>query len=400
VIILEEEGHPSHKLWDQYPRLSNWYAVQQLQHIYQCHVLCTAAFPSLKAWAAVEQKDMVQVGTRPLAPKIRLMASTFADRDSHFLLPQEFLQQLKRWSAGGKNIFLLHARPGSWQTAVCRACHKAQRCPTCNLALAVRGSGSKTRLHCAQCQEDSPLPAVCAVCKKGKLRFFGPGSETLSGIVSKILPRQKIASLDAQALKSLSPAALQKLLRSHPIILGTSALLRYDLPQTFDQLVWLFPEASLLYPDVRTHERHLFELARLQGLQPGRAITVVTRQAELVREQLDTPIATLYPRLLRERKRLHYPPVNDMVRLTLKGTTAHQAMKKGVALRQLLDARLQALGDGARDIRIRGPFQSFQTRSRREHEVHILLLGNIERLTALHRGLPADVVDLDPQRII
>ncbi len=400
LIIVEEEQHPSHKLWDQYPRLSNMVAVKYLKSIYNCHVLLTASFPSLASWSHVQSGAIKQVGGTIVTPTIRSIAATLEDQRARHLLPQAFVNLLRTWYGAGQHILLLHARKGSWQTIVCAQCHLALRCPHCELALIVKGSGQKAQLACQHCNFTMDVPTTCPRCRKGKLRFFGPGSETLAFGLGKIVPPNQVFSLDADVFKRLTPTALRNALASRSVVLSTSALLREDLPQEFHRLVWLFPESSLLYPDVRTHERHLIELARLQALAPGQSITLVTRQPELVKEQLAPPLNLLYPRLLKERQRLHYPPTTDMVRLSVAGTTTHQAVKKGIHVRDFIEKRMTSMGEAALGIRLRGPFQSFHKRERNQYQVHLLLLGDLAKLTLLYRGLPVDIVDVDPQRIM
>lgn len=398
LAILEEEQFPSHKLWDQYPRLSNCYGLELVCRFHASDLLATATLPSLAAWARVQKKTWHLVVGSQQDIAVTILAPTLLDQRQRHFLPQIFMTQLAAWHVRGKKVLVLHNRKASWAAALCRQCHQAMRCPTCAISLTVQ-RGKQVLLVCPQCHFRLVAPKKCLLCKKGSLHFVGPGNELVADLLRAAVPAHSQVSLDAAAIKQLKPASLQRLWRNKTVIVGTSAILRPEITAEADEVVWLFPEHTAAYPDIRSQERAYLLLSRLQAVTPTRAVTIITRQKQLIKELFRKDWSVLYTKLLKERQRLHYAPAVDMVRLTVAASTAPRAAKRAALLRTQLEARAAASAPSI-SLSIRGPFQSFHSHRRGLHEMHLLLAGTLSDLVPLYRQLPIDTVDLDPQRIL
>ena len=70
------------------------------------------------------------------------------------------------------------------------------------------------------------------------------------------------------------------------------------------------------------------------------------------------------------------------------------ARKKALIIRNKILAVLP------KNAAVRGPFQSFQTSRRGYTEMHLLLTGVLNELVAIYSRLPADIVDVWPERIL
>lgn len=203
-----------------------------------------------------------------------------------------------------------------------------------------------------------------------------------------ILHNQKQSSV-AKALKTL------RLVRKN-ILIGTSGLFAAVGDTVFDRVIWMFPEGTLSFPDFRSSERAVIFLGRLQSLlKPRRKVIIVTRQENLVQRSLTGTVKNIYADILVERKKYFYPPFSDMVRLTFREKTKTKARQRAEIARTLLDKKLQA------PARALGPYQSLEKDKKpKVHEQHILLFGQIEELVSAYSSLKADVVDVDPERVL
>ena len=156
----------------------------------------------------------------------------------------------------------------------------------------------------------------------------------------------------------------------------------------------LFPERAMLYPDFRSEERTIYTLVRLKELLPAnRSVAIVTRYNRLIMEKL-LPGLQAYTAILRERKRLAYPPFQDLIRLTVSSKDEATARRVAGAVRRHIEPKLNP------GMKLRGPFQSFIKNRRGRVEAHLLLSGNAEKLPEVYAGIPVSSADLNPERIL
>lgn len=341
LIVVEEEQYSAHKLWDQYPRLHNTYAAQQLAAIHHAPLLYTTSYPSLRLQHATATQRVKSFGTRSMRIKPTIFTSTPEDRRLNRLFPQQFVTTLRHWRKSHQRVLIVYNQRNAAKTS--------------------------------------------------KQVSSGTVEQTLK----KLFPRQpNVLRIDAGIAEKISATKLASALKVHTLILGTAALLTVLQESKLDRVVLLWPERSLSYPDFRTRERMKYLMARLQQLLPARRnLTIVTRQPHLVEEMMVQTAADE----LKERQRLYYPPFTDMVRLTVNATSQAKAEAKAVRLRQQLEKRL-ALGKAPGSI-IRGPFQSLAGLRRHQAAVHILLLGDLKALPDLYENLALDTTDLAPEHI-
>lgn len=388
VVIIEEEFYPTHKLWEAYPRLDNRLASEQLASLHHADVIYAGSLPSLRLQHALEMRQVELWHARPLVPKISMLAPTVADRAAHRLVPEGLAGYLKSWLAAHDRVVVLHNVAGAWRALYCRACHTAVRCPDCGVTAAVTGQRRKHQLVCRHCQRQWVTPRRCPQCGQDRLGVFGAGSESLQAALRSLFPATPLRAVNADFKGSLARK------RGGEIIVGTTALFTRLPPGEADRAVYFAPEHALLYPDFRSEERSFTTLVRLcQLLPPRRTVVIATAKPALVASRLAVPYRTLYQRLFRERERLGYPPFCDAVRLTFRSRTADHARARAAAARAVIEGRDTR-------VRLRGPFTSFVKQRRGKHEYHLLLLGGLHDLTRAYGDVPADVVDVWPERIL
>ncbi len=392
LVVIEEEAYPTHKLWDQYPRLHNVRAAAHLASLHQARVVYSGSFPSLQLHHRLQAGEVTSLHSATVTPRPRIVPVSVEDRLQHRLVPQRLLQSLSGWLGRGETVVLLHNARGSWQTVVCRRCGKALRCPTCQVALTLH-AGKQNRVFCHHDGFSQKVPTECPACHHPKLITIGAGTEKVHDILTQLFPRSRLTRFDADTVAG-SPAFVPAASAAGHIIVGTNALFTALVQTTVDRALYFLPERGLLYPDFRSAERTMINALRLQQLLPSRRqVHFVTRRPAVV-APLTQPLAQIYAAWLRERKQLNYPPYTDLVQLTVQNKVATQAATRARRIRELLE------GKEATNITIRGPYTGFIKRQRGYYQQHLLLSGPLQKLRELYRELPVDTVDVDPERIL
>lgn len=110
LVVVEEEQYPTHKLWDQYPRLHNIYGAKQLAYLHHASLVYTTSFPSLRLRHALQNNTVKALINKPLALRTSLIKYSFEDKVKHFALPNSFLFKLKRWFKNKDHILLFYNR--------------------------------------------------------------------------------------------------------------------------------------------------------------------------------------------------------------------------------------------------------------------------------------------------
>jgi primosomal protein N' (replication factor Y) len=379
----------THKLWDQYPRLDNRYAIRQLAAIHGSNLLISSSAESVATTHDRQTGLLKELITNPIVPKIKIIPLSFDDRRRGHLMPPAALTQLKNAVRRGESTIILHNQRGSWRTAICTECHQALRCPNCESTVFVEGTKAKQRVQCRHCLYTGPLPDRCPNCQSKNLRAFGPGAAKIAATLQALLPSSSIIAVSADKKN------VDSRWKSADIVLGTTAIWRYATEESFDHALWIFPESALLYPDYRSSERAYYLLARLQKTIPARRrVTIVTRYIDLVNSSLAAEPEKIMAQLLRERQRLHYPPFTDLVKLTCLARTETGSLDRARAVRQKIDS---ALPPG---VIVRGPYQGFNKKDGQKFAAHILLAGPLDQLVPLYKDLTVDRAELSPAQIL
>ncbi len=203
---------------------------------------------------------------------------------------------------------------------------------------------------------------------------------------------QRDAGYLNRALKNLK-------LPAENLTISTSAIFASAPKKKFGRVAWVNPERSLSYPDFRSEERSLITLSRLRGILASRRrhVVLVSRRPDLAERTLLADPAAVFNRLLKERERYYYPPLSDLVVLTISGKTKAAADKKAAKICGQIDREVEQLDS---QIKVRGPFHRLGPPAEARRNAHILLSGPLDRLTDIYKDLPVDTADLAPERIL
>ena len=392
VIFLDDEFFSTHKLRQAYPRLDNRYGARWLATIHDCPLIYAGSTPSLALYHADQQQQLVTLHNNPLKNITKLVSPTFEDRQQHNLLPHQFTQQLTSWLKAKQRVFILLNRKGYWSTVYCKSCLNTLRCSQCGNGFLVKKRASRGHFTCRSCGE-AHVTEACPTCGK-QLTTFGPGAERVADVLSKLYPKVEVVQISASLTKKRAAPEVWPKAKS-TLIIGTTAALPAAATVGVDQAVFLWPEATMRFPDFRSEERALSILARLQLLLPARRpVTIVTNQHRLIAERLTGQYQQLHSQQLAERRQFNKPPVTDLVRLTFTARTMAAANQQATALRQSIAKHHH------QDIWCQGPYESLTGKRGAKAESHLLIAGSLPQLVTLYDRAGADRVDLAPEKIL
>lgn len=110
LVVVEEEAWPTHKLWDQYPRLSNIDGAQMLARLHHAHILWSGSFPSVRLHAAHQTGVLPALDWNPIALRPELHIATSADRAKQSLVPVSLIDTVRRFLARREPTLVLYNR--------------------------------------------------------------------------------------------------------------------------------------------------------------------------------------------------------------------------------------------------------------------------------------------------
>lgn len=125
LIVVEEEAWPTHKLWDQYPRLHNVDAAQTLAKIHNARILWSGSFPSVRLHAAHPSRAIAAPVWNPtvLHSDVHLFSSH--DRAKKNLLPISLVDTLRQHLARQQPTLVLYNRQDKSVTELRHLFHRA-----------------------------------------------------------------------------------------------------------------------------------------------------------------------------------------------------------------------------------------------------------------------------------
>ena len=355
-----------------------------------------SATPRPESWAALER---LELGGR-LGGKLPSVRVVDLRRERGYPLSAPLLAELGDVAEkGGKAILLLNRR-GLIPAIHCRTCGVTRRCPNCDVALVLHGSGE---LRCHHCGHGEPAPELCPECGSAELARLGAGTQRLERELAARLPELELIRLDAD---SRDPsAALERFAATdRAVLLGTQMVAKGHHFKGVSLAAVVDADTGLALPDFRAEERTFQLLTQLAGRSgrdaPGRVlIQTFQPDARPVELAARHDVGRFLAGELERREALGYPPFRHLLRIVVSGPEADAPM-------QALQELKAALGNAD----LLGPAPLLRLRGRHRAQ----LVAKTDRPGALaaraaqalaaaapamrKAGLAA-VVDVDPQSL-
>lgn len=297
-------------------------------------------------------------------------------------------------------------RRGSASYVFCRDCGNVLRCPRCDMPLTWHAD--RNRLVCHSCGYVRSSPEKCPACGKEQIRQYGSGTQTVEKEISSVFPQARVLRWDADTAHQ---RGAEELLLSHfanhhaDILIGTQMLAKgLDLPLV--TLVGIIlADVGLNFPDYRATERTfqvLTQVAGRSGRSPlGGHVVMQTYQPQhyVIRRAAAHDFKGFYNDEITQRRKLGYPPFNELVRLEFRHPDEKVTYRKAQDLAYQIRQVTATMGVESR-INISGPTPPFFPKIRGAYRQQILLRGKDLNLVLDHLKLDDWHVEINPPDIL
>jgi len=417
LIVVDEEHEPAYKQAET-PRYHGRDVAVMRAKIARARCILGSATPSLESFSnAVSGKYRLlelprRVDGRRL-PDIHIvdMRIEITRQRGFTSLSRRLVEAMRERHERSEQTILFINRRGYSSSMLCTSCGHVESCAHCSISLTYHRADETLRCHL--CGEQQAAPARCPQCGAPDVRWRGLGTQRVEEAVRRLLPRARLARLDADTMskknafrKTLGDFRLGKI----DILIGTQMIGKgLDFPNV--TLVGLVDaDISMHMPDFRANERTFQLLVQVAG-RAGRGdragevvVQTFTPQAGPIQFSRHADYAGFAAAELEQRRAFRYPPYRHIVHHLLRGPNSEK-------LKFFSEQWARAVADafGAR-IEVRGPAPSAIEKIKDEYRWQLWyfmasvtpVIGELSRLRAAFKW-PDDIVqtlDVDPMSIM
>jgi primosomal protein N' (replication factor Y) len=426
LIVVDEEHDPSFKQQEGARYSARDLAVYR-GRLERAPVLLGSATPSLESWQRAAQgryRRLVlaqRIGGGAL-PAVRVLDMNGVPRGADGAAPalapalqQAIAQRIER----GEQSLLFLNRRGYAPVLFCGACGWKSGCPHCT-AWRVFHKADRS-LRCHHCGLAERVPRACPECGNLDIAPIGRGTERLQEQIATLLPRARVARIDADSTRA--KGALQAQLSAvHAgevdVLVGTQMIAKGHDFRGITLVAAVNPDAALFASDFRAAER-LFALLMQAAGRAGRDAAQAARSEMWV--QTWHPRHALYAALrahdfdafargqLDERRAAGLPPFTSLALLRAEARSAAAAaafLQEGATLAKAFT--------GSDDVRLYPPVPPPVSRVADVERMQMLVespsraglqrllaqwVPQLRALRARHRAVQRWAVDVDPLAI-
>ena len=315
-------------------------------------------------------------------------------------------------SSGNQAILFLNQR-GSSSIVQCRDCGYVASCRRCTTSLTYHAAPA--RLLCHQCNYSRRPLTQCPKCRGSRIRQLGLGTQRVVDEVVGLFPGVRADRLDSDALRQAqgrrggAAAAEEAVARlasgETQVLVGTQMVAKgLDIPNVALVGVVL-ADIGLHIPDFRAGERVFSLLCQVAGRAgrgdaPGR-VFVQTYDPEhyAIRAGANQDYSEIYQQEIESRRRLGYPPFNQLAHIVYQNSDADAAQRQATAIADELKRR--AAAGGRTDIEVNGPAPGLPPRLRGRYRWRLLLRGRGLAEFLESTDFPTGcIVDIDPAHVV
>lgn len=229
-----------------------------------------------------------------------------------------------------EQVMLFLNRRGVAGFISCRSCGEVIKCPHCDVSLTEHANG---RLVCHYCGYEQEKVTSCPKCGSRYVSGFKAGTEAIESFVKKEFPAARTLRMDMDTTKGkngheeiLSMFANEQA----DILIGTQMIVKgHDFPKV--TLVGIVAaDMSLYVNDFKASERTFQLIVQAAGRagrdrQPGEVViqSYSPEHYSLV-FAASQDYKSFFDREIAYRRLLSYPPVNNMIKITLSGVDEAQ----------------------------------------------------------------------------
>ena len=409
LIVVDEEHDPSYKQQDM-TRYDARMVARWRSEANHCPLLFGSATPSIQAYyKAQKQEDTLlslphRIFHQPM-PKVQVIdmkEEMFYGNYSVF--SASLTQLIQETLEKREQIILLLNRRGHSTFIMCRECGKTIQCPHCDISIVYHQANQD--LQCHYCDHHEKVPHICPHCGSQKIKFFGTGTQKVEEELQKCFPQARIARLDQDTTST--KGASERILGdfgkgAYDILLGTQMVAKgHDFINV--TAVGVITADSVLHIPVYTAAERTFNLLTQAAGRAGRGkksghVVIQTYNPDhyAIIHSTNHDYESFYKEEMIGREALQYPPIGEMIQITLLDTTLSKVKERATELANTL----RKASHGQR-IDILGPYENGATKIRDMYRLCIMIRGiNLQQIKSYmyHSDIftmPHMYIDVDP----
>ncbi|MFC1615367.1 primosomal protein N' [Patescibacteria group bacterium] len=330
-IIIDDEHNISHKQWDQNPRYNTLKIAEQLQKISSAKLMLSSHTPSLTSYYNSKKNNysiITENQSDELQKEKKIETINMQDewsKKNYSIFSEEAIEALKNTILKQKRAIIYVNRKGSSSLTVCKDCGYTPQCPNCNIALAVVKSiykDASKMLICRHCNYQEPIPIPCPKCKGNNIKYIGTGTEKVKKEIHKLFSEINTGIVDL----SVKTENIKKTISNFEegninILIGTKAILSYNMPEEIDLIIILNIDTDLQIPNFKAIELTLQTINSFKLLLKDKDKIIIQTYSQ------NCPLLTMlqtynfknyFEKELQNRKNFKYPPFSQLIKLIYK----------------------------------------------------------------------------------
>lgn len=409
LIVVDEEHDPSYKQQDM-TRYDARMVARWRSEANHCPLLFGSATPSVQAYYKAQQQEYTllslphRIFHQPM-PKVQVIDMKEEMFYGNYSVFSASLTQLIQETLDKREqMILLLNRRGHSTFVMCRECGKTIQCPHCDISMVYHQA--QQDLQCHYCDHHETVPHICPHCGSQKIKFFGTGTQKVEEELQKHFPQARIARLDQDTTST--KGASERILGdfgkgAYDILLGTQMVAKgHDFLNV--TAVGVITADSVLHIPVYTAAERTFNLLTQAAGRAGRGkksghVVIQTYNPDhyAIIHSTNHDYESFYKEEIIGREALQYPPIGEMIQITLLDTTLSKVKERATELANTL--RKASHGQG---IDILGPYENGATKIRDMYRLCIMIRGiNLQQIKSYmyHSDIftmPHMYIDVDP----
>ena len=358
IIIIDEEHTDTYKQ-ENNPRYNAIDIGIYRAKYNNCPIVLGSATPSIESYtrAILGTYTLINMPTRVNnnLPKVHLVDMKNEIKQGNRIFSKLFKDKLNEVIKNNKQAIILLNRRGYSTVITCHSCGYTFKCPKCDIPLTYHKASNTMRCH--YCGYGMGKVSICPECKSKDINEFGMGTQKLEEEILKEFDGAKVIRMDIDT--TTKKGAHERIIESfrngeYNILLGTQMISKgLDFPNV--TLVGVINgDASLNIPDFRSAERTFGLLNQVSG-RAGRSeyLGEVIIQGFNINHYSIVKAAKcdykgFYDEEINIRRRLGYPPFNNLCLIKISGKDFDLLMKESKKIANYLMNNIDnVLGPGS-----------------------------------------------------
>ncbi|MDD3284859.1 MAG: hypothetical protein PHZ07_04670 [Patescibacteria group bacterium] len=308
TIIVSDAENENHNQTDINPRFGLLENVLELAKINNSQIIFTSYCPPLYLYKLAKEKTIKLFESRSeIKTKIKIleMNMKYFENQIHF----DTENYINKSISENKKILFLINKKGYSKSLYCPDCNNIFKCSECDSVLTY--IKETNNLYCYNCKKEIIIPTKCPKCDNVNLRAKGIGSKQFYLNISKMFPNKKVLIVDKDHEQNI------KLIKQNQIIIATKLIMNYIKDNEFDIIILPFAQ-QFLNNNFDSNEKFFQFIKKLISHKPEKLILQVLNNLEIYDNIKNQDYLKMSGEELNFRKLFHYPPIYEIIRITIK----------------------------------------------------------------------------------